>query len=449
MSTQSKAWVGLLLATCFGVLVVVWWMANAAADVSAETNAATVGVSPERLGRLDRVMQQYVDEGRIGGMVTLIARQGQIVHLKAYGNADVEQRRPMKPDTIFRMASTTKIVTTVAVLQLMEEGRLLVTDPVSKYLPGFKNTQVAVLPAPGSKPAAPFTLAPSKREITIHDVLTKTSGIAYPQGPTRPLYEAEGFHQWYFADKAEPMCVWMEKLPKLPFHAQPGEQWFNGYTSDILGCVVEKVTGMTLDEFFRTRIFEPLGMTDTHFFLPREKVSRLAVVYTPSASGEIARADGPWGAGQGDYVDGPQKAFSGGAGLLSTASDYGRFLQMLLNQGELDGARVLSPRTVAAITQNHVGTLYRRGELGFGYNVEVVLEEGHGDRLGAAGSFGWQGAYFPRFWVDPVEGLVAVFLAQLSPYGGASDLHQKFDTLVYQAIVQSTMNRQTLKGHEQ
>jgi CubicO group peptidase (beta-lactamase class C family) len=381
-------------------------------------------------------MQRYVDEGRIAGMVTLIARRGRIAHLKAYGAADREHNVPMRTDTIFRLASTTKLITTVAVMQLMEEGQLLVTDPVSKFIPAFKQTTVAVVPASPSL-GVPYSIVPSQREITIHDVLTKTSGIAYPQGPTQGLYEAQGLHQWYFADMDEPMCAVMERLAKLPFHAQPGERWFNGYTADILGCVIERISGRNLDEFFSNRIFGPLKMADTHFFLPKAKTSRLAAVYAATPDGSIKRADGRWTQGQGDYVEGPRKAFSGGAGLLSTATDYGRFLQMLLNGGELDGVRLLSPKTVQMMTENHVGNLYQNGARAFGFNVEVKIAGGHDDRLGSVGSYGWQGAYFPRFWVDPAEQMFAVFLAQLTPSGAASDLHAKFQALVYQALVNS------------
>lgn len=427
--TTSPIWLAMsLLAAC----AVSACTGGEAAESPSPSPAAALGFAPDRLARIDAVMQEYVNAGKIAGVVTLVARNGQVAHLKAYGTADREQRVPMAVDTLVRMASTTKIATTVAVMQLMEEGRLLVTEPVSRYIPQFKNTKVAVLGEGGR-----YTVVPARREITIHDVLTKTSGIAYPSGPTAPLYEAEGFHQWYFADNDVPMCTMMEKLPALPFHAQPGERWFNGYTTDILGCVVEKITGQTLDEYMRMRIFEPLRMTDTYFFVPPEKAARLAVVYSARPDGTIVRAEGKWTEGQGDFVDGPRKAFSGGAGLVSTATDYARLLQMLLNGGELDGVRVLAPKTVQMITQNHVGPLYRNGDSGFGFNVEVVLEDGHDDRPGSVGTWGWQGAYFPRFWVDPQEKLVAVFLAQLLPYGGASDLHAKFQTLVYQSLVRS------------
>lgn len=407
-----------------------------------------LGFSRARLARLDALMQNEVDQGNMVGMNILVARRGQIAHFKSLGMADRENKIPMKADTMFRIASASKIVTTVALMTLMEEGKLLVTDPVSKYIPGFRNTTVAI-PAPPNAPAGtpPFTVVPSKRQITIHDVLTKTSGIAYPGGPTEGLYTEAGFNYWYFVDKTEPMCSWMEKLAKLPFNAQPGERWFNGYTADILGCIIEKISGQNLEEFERARIFQPLKMNDTMFFVPKEKAARLAVVYTNGTTGPgrrgnaptgaLARADGKANNGQGDYVDGPRIAYSGGAGLVTTAPDYARFFQMMLNGGELDGVRILSPKTIELMTANHVGKLYRNGEMGFGFNVEVTLEKGLSDRLGSVGDYGWQGAYFPRFLVDPTEQVISIFLTQVNGYGGTSTLHDVFLNGVYQALVKS------------
>jgi CubicO group peptidase (beta-lactamase class C family) len=238
---------------------------------------------------------------------------------------------------------------------------------------------------------------------------------------------------WYFADRDEPIAPIVERLATLPFDAQPGEKYVYGFSTDILGAVVEKASGLSLDEFFRTRIFEPLKMRDTHFFLPPEKRERLATVYAAGEGGRLRRAPNPQ-RGQGDYVDGPRKAFSGGAGLLSTASDYARFLQMLLNGGELDGVRLLGPKTVELATSNHVGTLFNEGRTGFGLGFEVVEHLGRAGRPGSAGEFSWGGAYYTSFWVDPQEQLVAVFLSQLLPSGGL-DLQGKFRALVYQSIV--------------
>ena len=227
----------------------------------------------------------------------------------------------------------------------------------------------------------------------------------------------------------------MDRLATLPFVAQPGTRFVYGYNTDILGCVVERVSGQSLDAFIQARILDPLRMRDTHFFLPAEQRGRLAAVYAATERGGIERAaEGP--RGQGAYVDGPRTSFSGGAGLLSTAGDYARFLQMLLNGGTLDGARILAPATVALMTADHIGALYGSGASGFGLGFEVLLEPGHAAQYGTRGRFGWGGTYATNYWVDPGEDLVAVFMVQLMPSGGL-DLADRFRTLVYQAIVGS------------
>jgi CubicO group peptidase (beta-lactamase class C family) len=311
----------------------------------------------------------------------------------------------------------------------MEEGKLRLAEPVSKYLPAFKRTTVLV-PGPGRT----YGSVPAKREITIRDLLTHTAGINYGDGPASGAYEAAGVLGWYLADRPEPIGTLMERLAGLPFAAHPGEKYVYGYNTDILGAVVEKASGLPLDEFFRTKIFEPLKMTDSCFFLPKEKRDRLATVYSLGADGTLARAPEPK-MGQGDYVDGPRACFGGGAGLLSTASDYTRFLQMLLNGGELDGVRVLSPKFVEMMTANQVGTLYREnGALGFGLGFETTEDVGAAGRPDSPGAYGWGSAYYSKFWVDPKERLVAVFLTQLIPAAGL-DLQDKFRYLVYQTIV--------------
>jgi CubicO group peptidase (beta-lactamase class C family) len=389
-----------------------------------------LGLSAERLERLSRTMREYTEGGRIAGVVTLVARDGRVAHLEAFGSRDLEREAPMQVDTIVRIASMSKAVTSVAVLMLMEEGKLLLGDPVAKFMPAYASTRVAVPPA---EPGGRVEVVPAKRQITIRDLLTHTAGISYGAGPTEAQYKAAGIWMWYFADKDEPIGPIMERLAALPFDAQPGERYVYGFATDILGAVVEKASGQSLDEFFRTRIFEPLKMTDTHFFLPPEKRSRLATVYAAREGGGLERAPDPL-RGQGDYVDGPRKAYSGGAGLLSTASDYARFLQMLLNGGELDGVRLLGPKTVELATSNHVGTLFNEGRTGFGLGFEVVEHLGRAGRPGSVGEVGWGGAYYTSFWVDPEEKLVAVFLSQLLPSGGL-DLQAKFRALVYQSIV--------------
>ena len=414
-------------------VVVAVLTATASAEALAPAKPETLGLSAERLRRLDEVMKRYVDEGRVAGVVVFLARGGRLAHLQAFGQADREAGRPMLPDTIFRMASMTKAITSVAAMMLVEEGRLGLADPISKYIPVFKKTTVAVPPPAGAVAGTPVSAVPAKREITVRDLLTHTAGISYGSGPAEAQYKAANLLGWYFADKAEPIASAVERLAALPFEAQPGEKYVYGFSTDILGAVVEKASGLTLDEFFRTRIFQPLGMTDSYFFLPADKKGRLAAVYSARDDGKIERAPDA-GTGQGAYVDGPRQCFSGGAGVVSTARDYGRFLEMLLEGGELDSVRLLSPKTVDLMTSNHVGTLFNEGRTGFGLGFEVVEQLGRAGRHGSAGEFGWGGAYYTSYWVDPQERLVAVFLSQLLPSGGL-DLQSRFRALVYQSIV--------------
>jgi CubicO group peptidase (beta-lactamase class C family) len=415
------------------VALVVGWATSAAAQALAPVRPEVVGLSAERLKRLGAVMKRYVDEGRIAGVVTLVARGGRVADLQAFGQADREAGVPMRPDTIFRIASMSKAVTSVAAMMLVEEGRLGLSDPVSKYIPAFKKTTVFVAPPTGAVAGTPVSAVPAKREINVRDLLTHTSGISYGYGAAEEQYKAANVLGWYFADKPEPIAVAIDRLAALPFEAQPGEKYVYGFSTDVLGAVIEKASGLTLDEFFRTRIFDPLGMTDTHFYLPPAKKARLAAVYAAKEGGPVERAPDP-GTGQGAYVDGPRQAFSGGAGLLSTARDYGRFLQALLDGGELDGARILSPKTVELMTTNHVGSLFNEGRTGFGLGFEIVEHLGRAGRHGSVGEFSWGGAYYTSYWADPQEELVAVFMSQLLPSGGL-DLQGRFRALVYQSIV--------------
>jgi CubicO group peptidase (beta-lactamase class C family) len=393
---------------------------------------ATDGVSTERLVRLDRMLQQHVDEERLAGAVALVLRDGKPIYERAFGWSDKEAGRKMTTDTIFRIASQTKALTSAAILMLMEEGSLTLTTPVREFIPAFANTTVAVTSDTGT------TMVPAKRPITIRDLLTHTAGISYGTGDTvSALYEAKGLGPaagfgWYTADKDEGTCDTMERLGSLPFVAQPGESYVYGYNTDILGCVVERASGLALDRFIETRITGPLGMKDTRFFLPLDQRARLAVVYASGPDGKIVRA--PEGArGQGHYVDGPRKNFSGGAGLLSTARDYARFLEAMRQGGVLDGVRILSPRTVALMTTNQSGTVHSTTGLGFGYGFETVDRYG-ADGLRSVGAFGWGGAYGSMYLVDPDAHLVMVFMIQLMP--NRTELGQKFPTLVYQSLIE-------------
>jgi CubicO group peptidase (beta-lactamase class C family) len=283
----------------------------------------------------------------------------------------------------------------------------------------------------------PVSVVPAKRAITIRDLLTHTAGVGYGTGVAAAQWKAAGIQGWYFADRNEPVAAVVDRMAALPMDAQPGEKYVYGYNTDILGVVIEKVSGMSLAEFFEKRITGPLGMVDTRFYLAPAQKGRLTTVYA-AKDGKIERA--PEGQpGQGHYDVGPRVAFSGGAGLLSTARDYGRFLQAMLNGGALDGARLLSPKSVELMTANHVGTLFaERGTAdagkGFGLGFDVWLDLGRIGQHGSEGAFGWGGAYHTSYWVDPREKLVAVVMTQLLPATG-SDLHGRFRALVYQSIV--------------
>ena len=388
-------------------------------------------ISQERLQRIDRVLQEYTEDSRVPGVVALVLRDGKPVYEKAFGWSDKEAGRKMTTDTIFRIASQTKAITSTAVLMLVEEGRIGLKEPVGHFIPSFNKTMVA------AKDGTDVKMVPAKRQITIHDLLTHTAGISYGTDPqVAELYRPKGLGPaagggWYTADKDEPICDTMERLGTLPFVSQPGEAFVYGYNTDILGCVVERASGMPLDQFVRTRITEPLGLKDTRFFLPGNERNRLAAVYATGKDGKYVRA--PEGSmGQGSYVDGPRKSFAGGAGLTSTARDYARFLDTIRNGGAMDGVRILSPRTVKLMTTNQSGTLHSDSGLGFGYGFETV------DRYGASGlaevgAFGWGGAYGTSYQVDPKSGLVIVFMQQLMPNG--TDVQQKYLTSVYQALV--------------
>lgn len=392
---------------------------------------AATGLPQKRLERIDNLLKRYTEDNRVPGAVALVLRDGKPVYERAFGWSDREAGRRMTTDTIFRIASQTKAITSAAVLILVEEGKIGINEPVGNFIPTFKKTQVAL------RDGDTFKLVPAKRAITIHDLLTHTAGISY--GTDRhvaQMYAAQSLgpaagNGWYTADKEEPICESMERLGTLPFVSQPGEAFVYGYNTDILGCVVEKASGIPLDEFIRTRITEPLKMKDTRFYIPASERDRLAAVYASGSDGKYVRAS-EGSKGQGHYVNGPRKSFAGGAGLTSTARDYARFLEAIRNGGVLEGARIMSPRTAKLMTTNQSGTLHSNTGLGFGYGFETV------DRYGASGlaevgAFGWGGAYGTQYQVDPKSRLVLVFMTQLMP--NATDIQPRFMTSVYQALV--------------
>jgi CubicO group peptidase (beta-lactamase class C family) len=421
----------LLLASATTALLAQAPSAPAAAPRPASPAGAPHGggatVVTARLARLDALLQSYVDQGQLAGVVALVLKDGRPIYQKAVGYADREAKRPMRMDTIFRIASQTKAITSVAVLTLVEEGKLGIGDPVSRYIPSFAKT--TVMGADGTTTAA-------RRQITIKDLLTHTAGISYGVEPSiAELYRAKGLGPaagagWYFADKNEPICDVIERLGTLPFVAQPGEAWVYGYNTDILGCVIEKVTGQGLDKVIAARVTGPLGMKDTQFFLPAAQRDRLATVYASQDGKAVRAAEGAQG--QGSYVEGPRRTLAGGAGLLSTVADYGRFLDMIRRGGVLDGVRILSPRTVALMSTNQVGTLHSPSGMGFGLGFETTERYG-ANNLDPVGAFGWAGAYGTQYRIDPSSGLVSMVMIQQLP--NATDIRDRFLTVVQQALV--------------
>jgi CubicO group peptidase (beta-lactamase class C family) len=410
-------------------------VASAQGTAGARINASAQegrGFSQARLARMDTVLKRYTDSDSIAGLVAFIWRDGKPVYEKAFGWADREASRKMTTDAMFRIASQSKAITTVAILILVEEGKLAIGDPVSRYLPTFARTTVALASDSGRTPV------PARRQVTIRDLLTHTAGISYgTDARVAERYRAQGLGPaagagvgFYTADKDEPICETMDRLGTLPFVAHPGDAWVYGYNTDILGCVVERVSGKPLDEFIRTRITAPLKMVDTYFFVPESKRGRLTAVYGSGPDGKAVRGDdGP--RGQGHYVTGPRKSFAGGAGLVSTARDYARFLEMLRNEGVLDGARILSPAMVRLMHSNLTGALYRGEGWGFGLGFEIVERYGvAGPR--SVGSYGWAGAYSTWSNTDPKERLVLVIMLQLVP--NRTSIADRFPMMVYQAL---------------
>jgi CubicO group peptidase (beta-lactamase class C family) len=411
----------LLLAAALACAALTHAPAAVAAPPKAAEAVTAQGFSPERLKRLDAAIEEQIAARQLAGGVMAVLRDGKPVVFKAYGQQDVENGKPMRTDTIFRIASMTKALTTVAAMILYEEGRFLLKDPVARYLPAFANVQVAL---PGGGTEKP------RRPLTIHDLLTHTAGMSYGPGPAKPAYDAAGMKDWYLVGNDETLAQWTERFAALPLQGQPGEQFIYGYATDVLGRLVEVVSGQPLDRFIETRITGPLRMPDTSFFLPAQKLPRLANVYGLEG-GQLKLMETP---ASSDFVNGPRKLLSGGAGMLSTTGDYTRFLQMLLNQGELDGVRILAPKTVELMTADHLGPKSGDNADGFGLGFWVNARRGGFKELGSEGAFGWGSAYFPQYTVDPKERLVILFMTQLRPAGN-STLNQRVRGLTYQALL--------------
>ncbi|MBK6590448.1 MAG: beta-lactamase family protein [Acidobacteria bacterium] len=415
--------------TSFAALLLLSFAFSLVAQELPRAKPEDVGISSERLTRLTQTLDQYVKDERLAGGVAMVLRRGKVAYAHTFGQRDREAKAAMKEDTIFRIASQSKALTSVGIMILQEEGKLLINDNLGKYMPEFANTTVAV-----PKEGGGYDIVKAKRAITIRDLLTHTSGVSYGGGPAKDKWEAAKITGWYFADRDEPVGATVSRMAALPMDAQPGEKFVYGYSTDILGALIEKVSGQPLDQFLKSRIIDPLNMKDTSFYLPPAKADRLSVVYS-LGNGTLQRAPDPGaGVGQGAYLNGPRKSFSGGAGLLSTANDYARFLQMLANGGTLDGKRILSRKSVDLMTVDHLrGIPYNPGQ-GFGLGFSIVKDVGAYGQPSSEGEFGWGGAYHSNYWVDPKEKMVVVYFTQLIPAPGIDD-HAKLRALIYQAIV--------------
>lgn len=419
----------------FAFVACLLWVFLAQGQDLSTAKPEDVGMSSERLKRLSSVMDQYTKDGKMAGNVTLVARKGKIVYLEAFGESDIEAKKKMPKDAIFRIASQTKAIVSVGAMVLQEEGKLKISDPVGNFLPEWASTTVAK-----KRDGGGYDVVKASRPITIRDLLTHTAGIGYGYGIAKKEWEEAGIQGWYFADRDEPIGATIARMASLPMDAEPGEKFVYGYNTDILGAVIEKASGMSLDKFLKERVLDPIGMKDTHFYLPKNKVDRLSTSYMAYEGKPLERSPDPGlGMGQGHYVDGPRKSFSGGAGFLSTATDYAKFLQMMLNGGVFNGNRILSPKTVELMIADHVDSrdipYGSRAGSGFGLGFSITKDVGQRGEPGSVGTFEWGGAYGSTYWADPVEELVVVYFKQLIPTNGVDD-HAKLRNLVYQAIIE-------------
>lgn len=410
-----------------------------------------VGLSSPRLERISNLIRGHIEEKEMAGAVVLVARKGQIAYFEPFGQADVD--KPMQKDTMFRIASMTKPLVTVAVLQLYEEGRLLLSDPVAKYIPEFARPKVLEMLPEGSNP--PFKLVPAKRELTIKDLLTHTAGLPYsfatdwyPKDPLyrqmHALYQEAGISSGLYETEGT-IGDMVKRLARLPLSRQPGEAFEYGMAADVQGYLVEVVSGMKLDDYMRERIFKPLKMNDTYFFLPESEQHRLSALWKTDWHGKLEKVtDGQ--RQEGEYVysssyqyKGPKTFLSGGVGVISTVYDYYRFCQMLLNKGELDGVRLLSRKTVELMTEtNQIGklnatTLHDDGWK-FGLGVAIQADRSHNVDSGDVGTFEWAGIFSTRFSVDPKEQKITIFMSQTHPFSYHFDLWDKLLVLSSSSI---------------
>ncbi len=406
--------------------------------IEAEIEARAAGFDPDRLARIDRRFRPYVDDGRLPGWLVLVSRGGRVAHASTYGWRDLEARLPVETDTLFRIYSMTKPITSVAAMMLYEEGAFELSDPVSRFIPSFGDMRVYA-----AGPAAKPLTVPAAQPVRIRHLLTHTSGLTYGFHRVHvvdELYREAGF-EWGTppgADLAECCDIWASK----PLLFQPGAEWNYSVATDVLGRIVEVASGQPLDRFFAERIFAPLGMTDTRFFVEGDDVHRLAALYARGVDGRAVRADL-----LGAAVLARPDMLSGGGGLVSSAADYHRFARMLAGEGQVDGVRLLGRRTVRYMTTNHLpghADLDSFGRsfiaeasfagIGFGLGFAVVADPVASGTLCSPGEISWGGAASTAFWVDPAEDIIVVLLTQLMP-SSAYPLRSMLRQLVYQALV--------------
>ncbi|MCX7102567.1 MAG: serine hydrolase [Methylobacter sp.] len=409
-----------------------------------------VGLSTPRLQIISNMMHDNIDEKKMAGAVVLVARHGKIAYFETFGQSDID--KPMQRDTMFRICSMTKPVVTLAVLQLYEEGKLLLSDPIAKYIPEFSHPKVIEMLPPGSNPS--FRLVPAKRDITIKDLLTHTAGMPYPFASEwypkdhllhqmHVLYEEAGISSGMYETEGT-IGDMVKRLARLPLASQPGEAFIYGLAADVQGYLVEVVSGLKLDDYIREKIFNPLKMNDSYFFVPEIKQDRLSALWKSDWHGKLEKvSDGAHR--EGDYVysptfqtQGPKTFLSGGVGMVTTAYDYFRFAQMLLNKGELDGVRLVSRKTIELMTTNQIGkhseiTLHDEGWK-FGLGLGIQADREHNVDAGDVGTFEWAGLYSTRFSVDPKEEKITIFMSQTHPFNYHFDLWDKLLVLSTSSI---------------
>ena len=382
----------------------------------------------ERLGRLDSVLQKLVDNGTIPHAVTFVAHQGKVVHNKAFGWRNVENKIECRKDDYFRMASQSKAITAVAVMTLFEEGKILLDDPIKKYIPAFEHPQVLVA---FNEKDSTYTTRPANKDITIRHLLTHTSGISYGNGTTRKIYDKMGIPvSPLFSLENKTLAEIIKILAKCPLEHDPGEKFTYGMSLDVLGYLIEVISGKTVNQYFNERIFEPLGMKNTFFTLPKGEEKRLVTLYQKDKNTPLKPNSSQLY--QTYSYAGAQTLFSGGAGLTGTIEDYAKFCQMILNGGEFNGKRILGRKTVELMCRNQVKDL--RGEIGFGLAFDDFRQQYIHETIASEGSLRWGGMFGTDYVIDPKEDLILLFYINLQPNNTGTDFKVLFHNLVYQAL---------------